>query len=804
MINIFSSILNKHFALALFFFLFLTFVFAQNLSLSQKFSQHTASPIIQAKQQTTLLVKGDPKKIKEEVNRLGGTYKYSHGDISAITLPGNKVNALEINNFVKETAKDFNRAVPLLDTSLSVNNVLPVHQGIQPLDQPYTGKGVVMGYLDSGIDIMHPDFWNEDSSSRILYIWDQDAGGDTLQPYGYGIEWTKEDIDNGSCTHNDYFGHGTNVSAIGSSNGMAIGKYTGVAPESDIIIVATNFSGLTNSKVLDAVDYIFKKADSLSKPCVINLSLGNYFGARDGRDLIAQGMNSMMEEKPGRVIVAAAGNAGTQQMHLGYEVTTTNHFTWFKYNPSLPGAWFYLWSDTADFNDVNFKLGGDNKFYSTQGETPFRTIKEVIHAGGMMVDTLYNISLDRIGIAYTEVEYINDSSTYQINIAVATDSTDFLWRFTTYGSGKFDVWTHSGLIGTSNMVTSSELPDASIVPEINNYKAPDKKSTITSSWTCAENVITVGNFSNRYSYLDIDSVLRIAPDLPVGDINSSSSMGPTRDGRIKPEITASGGTSIMAGSASFINGLISSNQRSKVALGGKHMRNGGTSIACPVVAGAAALYLEKYPNATFQEVRNAVIYNAVQDSFTGDTISDTWGYGKIDAFSMLSVEVIVGCTDSTSLNYNSTANLDDSSCIAKIFGCTDSTAFNYNDSANTDDSSCVPIIAGCTDSTATNFNELANTDDGSCNYVGLNEIASFGLIIYPNPVTNEVILTFSDDIKGKIIIYDQLGIEVEKYIISKPTNKLNISVLNYPSGMYSLVIIDFNNIPILKNKFIKL
>jgi len=76
----------------------------------------------------------------------------------------------------------------------------------------------------------------------------------------------------------------------------------------------------------------------------------------------------------------------------------------------------------------------------------------------------------------------------------------------------------------------------------------------------------------------------------------------------------------------------------------------------------------------------------------------------------------VGCTDSTAINYNPTAIVDDGSCIAFVYGCTDSTAINYNPLANTDDGSCIPYVYGCIDSTATNYDSNANTDDGSCTY----------------------------------------------------------------------------------------
>ena len=98
------------------------------------------------------------------------------------------------------------------------------------------------------------------------------------------------------------------------------------------------------------------------------------------------------------------------------------------------------------------------------------------------------------------------------------------------------------------------------------------------------------------------------------------------------------------------------------------------------------------------------------------TITDSAGCVLQDTLLLGS---ILGCTDSTALNYNSFANTDDGSCIAAIYGCTDSTAFNYNSSANTDDGSCVPHIYGCIDSLAYNFDINANSDDNSCLYCDL-------------------------------------------------------------------------------------
>ncbi|MBK6527629.1 MAG: S8 family serine peptidase [Crocinitomicaceae bacterium] len=141
---------------------------------------------------------------------------------------------------------------------------------------------VIIGYVDSGLDYNHADFKNADGTTRVLYYWDQTLGFDaSLTPgkYGYGQVWDSTSINNGTCTSLDNNAHGTTVTGAGSGNGLATGTNKGVAPESDIIIVETNFSAPNwTLTVADAVDFIFSMADTLGKPAVVNTSVGDYLG----------------------------------------------------------------------------------------------------------------------------------------------------------------------------------------------------------------------------------------------------------------------------------------------------------------------------------------------------------------------------------------------------------------------------------------------------------------------------------------------------------------------------------------------
>ena len=113
--------------------------------------------------------------------------------------------------------------------------------------------------------------------------------------------------------------------------------------------------------------------------------------------------------------------------------------------------------------------------------------------------------------------------------------------------------------------------------------------------------------------------------------------------------------------------------------------------------------------------------NFLEGQYVFDELPDYW----LDVFPNINpptpdqVECfydVYGCMDSSALNYNPDATIDDGSCLYDVYGCTDSTANNYNPNANVDDGSCLYDVYGCTDQSALNYNPNANIDDGSCEY----------------------------------------------------------------------------------------
>ncbi len=197
-----------------------------------------------------------------------------------------------------------------------------------------TGQGVLVAVIDSGIDYTHPDFRNEDGTTRIAALWDQTARGEGMPPAGYfsGVLYMKEQIDaalrgeqgadGGSPVPEvDLSGHGTHVAGIAAGNGRASGgRYRGVAYESTLLVVklggtqADPFPQTAN--LMTAVDFCVRYAADAGLPLSINLSFGNSEGAHDGRSLLETYLDAVSLYGKNMICIGT-GNDGNAGRHVG-------------------------------------------------------------------------------------------------------------------------------------------------------------------------------------------------------------------------------------------------------------------------------------------------------------------------------------------------------------------------------------------------------------------------------------------------------------------------------------------------------
>lgn len=579
----------------------------------------------------TILVQGDVPRLSALQQQGDYRINYSAGNIASVKGDATAIAFLLEHHLISYAEWSDPRSQPLNDTMVHRNRIQAVKSGLSPLSQAYDGSGIVIGFIDTGIDIAHGDFKDAQGNSRIRFLWDQKASSGPVvpAPFGYGIEWTDADINANQCTHSDmaFYGHGTHVAGVAAGNGLANHTHEGCAPEADIVMVAMDFNhnGPANA---DAVQYILDKAALLGKPCVINASVGNYYGSHDGTDLEAKLIDNLLTSAPGRVMVAAVGNGG----HIRHHVQTSpsgndTSFTWLRNSGTQLHYWFY--GDTSQVRDLRIGVGANRSNFSDLGRIAFKGYNDGLSL--VQQDTLKHQG-NRIGIVYHSAS-INNYGVYERYIHIKADSSLLLWRVETTGNGLHHAWNFD--------FVSSGLPSPAQYPAISHYATPDTLYSMVSSFQCSDEVITVANYVNLSSFYDVHDTLRHTGET-TGALAYSSSSGPTRDLRQKPDIAASG--------QGILSALVTGMQSSQVALspttvaqGSLHVLGGGSSAASPIVAGLAALYLQAHPEATNRQVKSAIIQCAYADAFTGTLPNYAWGHGKLDGLAaMVCGEDLVG------------------------------------------------------------------------------------------------------------------------------------------------------------------
>lgn len=537
---------------------------------------------------------------------------------------------------------------PMLYMARPACDVDKVQQG-DGLSMKYTGKGVVTGLFDSGLDVNHINFLNEDGTPRTKRLWVYSTSS------GRGTEYSTPTQISNYTTESSSESHGTHVLGImsGSYNGPAaysfingnrVDKVTqdaansaipfyGVATGSDL---AVSCGPLYDANIINGVLNIMNYAQSQGQPAVVNLSVGANIGPHDGTDATSKSLTELGKKG---IICIAAGNEGDQNISITADGETVKTLLSNDGSSRNANGVIQFWG--SDNQPFTVRLIGYNS--SSRQEVFSYTLSE--NLGGKSVSkndmtgftnafssnstATLSSNVDPANNRYNVNAQVNITPNAGIYVGFVIEPKDGQW---------VDGFTNGILfVSRSEPGFTSGSPDNSI-----------------NDMACGDNLVVVGSFTTAASWATINgTTLGYQPKPAVGAISSFSSYGTTFQGRPLPDVCAPGEAISASYNQYYANaGKLDANLTTGIYTdprSGLMARNStwgimqGTSMASPFAAGVIALWLEAEPTLTYAQVMDVIKNSSTKQ--LGN--SNKWGAGKINALQGIKyvLENYAGVTD---------------------------------------------------------------------------------------------------------------------------------------------------------------
>ena len=470
-----------------------------------------------------------------------------------------------------------NSVKAMTDLAREYSHVDALHVGLPDFPRSFTGKGVLIGVIDTGFDFMHPAFRDAGGNSRIIHVWDQSGRNGNTSSMGYGVVFDTPELIRSAAHDVSRDTHGSHVAEIAASSSDV---YKGMAPESDIVVVATDKS---ESGIIDALAYLLDYAEKEKKPMAINLIMGTVICFKDGTDPIASMIDGLLDESGKKCLMAiAAGNEGHRNSTIVTEVVGQGEVINTSFTPPshMRENVFIGCSTTSAFQVSLSLVGSDGVAFETSISSD--ASESVSHE---------NITGEK-DYSLVTLSPMKDADGLQRGVSVnlyAPLKEGQKWKLVVTGAaGKYIACCDYG-----------------------EFDNGSNASTMAAT-ACGKIPISVGAYVSRDKFTNLQGMER-SSDWTVGERYPLSGMGPTFDGRDKPDVLAPGAHIISA-----INNYAASYNVNREDLAytevdalipGRTNYWGamcGTSMATPVVTGIMALWLQANPRLDFDHVRKLI------------------------------------------------------------------------------------------------------------------------------------------------------------------------------------------------------
>jgi len=460
------------------------------------------------------------------------------------------------------------------------------------------GQGVLVGFVDTGIDYNNLVFKNEDNTTRIQSIWDQTIDSETNYPkdFFYGTEFGKDQINQALSSENplavvpsiDDNGHGTMLAGIAAGSNIEDYGFMGVAPYAEFVIVKLKTAKqylkdfyfipegaicYQENDIMFGVKYLLEVAKQLKRPISICIGLGSAQGAHAGRSILG-GYFSTVGRTVGTAFVVSAGNEGNRGHHYYNELIST------------------IKQDTVELNVGANETGFSMELWANSAHT---FLVEIIAPTGEFIGQI-EVSLGQtrtVQFPFEETTVFVDS---QIKRLITGDQL-ILFRFQNPMAGIWRLELHTN--GDLPFKFHIWLPTSEFITEGTFFIKPNPFTTITSAGNIAEPItVTAYNQENQnlyyYSGLGFTSLNKPKPDIAAPGVNIYS---PT--------------------------------------INNQFIKSSGTGVAAAHIAGVSALLLEwgilrgNLTSMNSVQIKRALILGAQRDP-TLTYPNPEWGYGILD------------------------------------------------------------------------------------------------------------------------------------------------------------------------------